>query len=97
MNRIKVTIGGTEYKIVSDEPAAYVMELARAIDKEMKELTEQNPRLSVQMAAVLTALSHADRARKAQDASDNLRDQIKELLDENTRLRRDADGGQLRF
>ena len=97
MNRVKVTVAGTEYKIVSDEPASYVMELARGVDKDVRGLLEGNPRLSVHMAAVLTAISNADRARKAQLAADNLRDQIKELLDENARLRSKDDSGQMRF
>ena len=97
MNRVKITVGGTEYKIVSDEPAAYVMELARDVDKELREMMDGNPRLSMQMAAVLTAITNADRARKAEKAADNLRDQIKELLDENARLRSQADSLQLRF
>ncbi len=97
MNRVKVTICGTEYKIASDEPAAYVLDVAREVDKEMRELLDSNPRLSVHMAAILCAVSRADDARKATADADNLRVQLKEALDENAKLRAQCSAGQLRF
>lgn len=97
MNRVKVTICGTEYKIASDESPSYVMDLARRIDREMQELLDGNPRLSVHMAAVLCALDAADKAKKATLDADNLRIQLKRALDENDTLRNQISTGQLRF
>lgn len=97
MNHVKVTICGTEYKIASDESAAYVLDIARRVNAQMEHLLAQNPRLSVAMAAVLCAMDAADRAKKATDTADDLRVQLKRSLDENDDLRTQISTGQLRF
>ena len=97
MNRVKVTIGGVEYKIASDESASYILEVARKVDDEMRELTENNPRLSSTMAAVLTAVNAVDAAHKAVKDADNLRTQLKLALDENEKLLQQLRTGQMHF
>ena len=97
MNRIKITICGTEYKIASDEPASYVMDIARKTDKDIRDLMSKNDRLSLNMAAVLTAINNADAAFKAEADADNLRIQLKRALDENAELRQKVSTGQLQF
>ena len=52
---------------------------------------EENPRLSMNMAAVLTGINSADRARKAEQATDNLREQVTDYLEENKALRAEMD------
>ncbi|MBR3289827.1 MAG: cell division protein ZapA [Clostridia bacterium] len=89
-NAIKLTIAGTQYSILSDEPAAYMMELGAQLDRDMRSKLE-NPRVSTTMAAVLVALETADAARKAEAAADNLRSQMKDYLDDNARARMEAD------
>ncbi len=97
MNHIKVTIAGVEYKIASDESASYVVELARELDRDMRNLTDGNPRLSTAAAAVLCALDRADKAKKALADADNLRVQLSKALSENDVLRSQISTGQLRF
>ncbi|MDD3692804.1 MAG: cell division protein ZapA [Oscillospiraceae bacterium] len=90
-NRVKLEICSTEYIILSDEPEHYVRELADELDKSMRELMDNDPRVSTTMAAVLTALTFADECRKANASADNLRSQIKEYLSENARVRAEAE------
>ena len=97
MNHIKVTIAGVEYKIASDESAAYVAELARELDRDIRDLTDGNSRLSTAAAAVLCALERADKAKKASADADNLREQLSKALNENDVLRSQISTGQLRF
>ena len=97
MNRVKVTIGGTEYTIASEDNPSHVLEVARTVDARMRELTESNPRLSMTMAAVLCAMDAVDVAKKATADADNLRVQLKRSLDENDTLRSQVSTGQLRF
>ncbi|MCL2487122.1 MAG: cell division protein ZapA [Oscillospiraceae bacterium] len=89
-NRVKLTICGTEYIITTDESTYYMEELARRVEKEMKDLLA-SPRVSTTMAAVLAALTYADHAQKAIDAADNLREQMKGYLDDNARGRAISD------
>ncbi len=90
-NRIKLDICGTEYIITSDEPESYVLELGAELDRSMRALMNNDPRVSTTMAAVLTALTVLDEARKANASADNLRSQIKEYLSDNARARSEAD------
>ena len=90
-NRVKLTICGSEFVLSSDEPTAYMEKLGRFVDHEIRELMADNPRLSMNMAAVLTAINHADRARKAEASVDNLREQVAEYLEENKALRAEMD------
>ncbi len=90
-NRIKLEICSTEYIIISDEPEYYVKELADELDKSMRDLMDNDSRVSTTMAAVLSALTFADECRKATASADNLRSQIKEYLSENARVRAEAE------
>lgn len=90
MNKVKLMICGCEYALSTDEAPEYMQELAGRIERAMQEMLV-NPRISLSMAAVLVALEQADTAEKALRASDNLRAQMKEYLDDNARARMEAD------
>ncbi|MBE6757842.1 MAG: cell division protein ZapA [Ruminococcaceae bacterium] len=90
MNKVRLTICGSEYALSTDEAPEYMQDLAGRIERAMQELLV-NPRISLSMAAVLVALEQADTAEKALLASDNLRAQMKEYLDDNARARMEAD------
>ena len=83
-NKIVVTIAGREYTMVAAEDEAYVHRCAAHVDSQLRELS--GARLSQADAAVLTAMNIADQYFKEQEASENLRRQIKERLEENSRL-----------
>lgn len=89
--RIRVRICGTDYILSSDEPESYVRELGDALDRNMRSIMDNDPRISVTMAAVMAALTLADEARKAGASADNLRSQLKDYLNDNARSRADAD------
>lgn len=86
-NRVKMTIAGTEYTVVSEEPALYMLQVGCDLDNDLREMMKNNPRLTPTMAAVLTAINDRDRLNKAEEAADNLRDQMREYLEENAALR----------
>lgn len=90
MNKVRLNICGTEYALSTDESAAYMEEIGGRVERAMKELMA-NPRISITMAAVLVALDGMDTAEKALKAADNLRAQMKEYLDDNSRARTEAD------
>ncbi len=90
MNKVKVMICGGEYTLCTDETPEYVQDLAGRVERAMNELLA-TPRISLSMASVLVALEQADTAEKALRASDNLRAQMKEYLDDNARVRMEAD------
>ncbi|RHR08152.1 cell division protein ZapA [Pseudoflavonifractor sp. AF19-9AC] len=84
-NKVVVTIAGQEYTMVAVEDEAYVHRCAAHVDSQLRELS--GSRLSQADAAVLTAMNIADQYFKEQEASENLRRQLKESLEEASRLK----------
>ena len=75
-NKLEVRIQGRVYTIVAEEPEEYIYKICAYLDKKIGDVAEYNPRLSADMAAVLTALNLADLHFKAQKTEDELRRQI---------------------
>ena len=85
-NKITVTIGGRDYTMVAVEDEAYVRRCAELVDQQIKEISAEG-RLSQADAAVLAAMNVADLLLKEQEASENLRRQVKENLEEANTLK----------
>ena len=84
-NRVTVTISGQSYTLLALEDEAYVQRVAAYVDKKMAETAGSG--LAQVDCAVLAAMNIADERCKEQAASENLRRQIKELLEESSRLK----------
>jgi len=79
-NKVRVNIAGVTYSLITDETAEYTNELATEIDEKMKEMQGANPFMSTNQAAVLVAIEFADKAKKAEGAAEDYRNQIKDYL-----------------
>ncbi len=90
-NRIKLNICGTDYVIISDETEEYMRNIADEVSDEMDGILKTNVRVSVVMAAVLTALKYCDESKKYMSDADNLRTQIKDYLEESVNAKMQAD------
>ena len=84
-NKVVVTIAGQEYTMVAVEDEAYVRKCADYVDSQLRDLMSN--KLPKETAAVLAAMNMADLYFKEQDAAENLRRQIKENLEEASRLK----------
>ncbi len=84
-NKVVVTIAGQNYTMVAVEDEPYVHKCAALVDEQMQEI--MSSRLSQLAAAVLAAMNLADRCYKEQESSENLRRQLKESMDEASRLK----------
>ena len=91
VNKVRLTIGGTEYSILAEDDVKYVQELGRDLDRALTKIMKESPRLSTTQAAVLAALSYADECKKASDSADRLREQIKDYLDDASNAKSKAD------
>ena len=85
-NKITVSIAGQEYTMVAEEGKDYVQHCANLVDQQIQEIMKSSP-LGRSDAAVLAAMNLADQFLKEQEASENLRRQIKEGLDESAKLK----------
>ena len=85
-NRVTMTICGQDYTLVADESAAYMQKVGALVDQKMTELMD-SAHVSRYDAAVLAAINLADELYKQQDGSENLRRQLKEYLEEATKMK----------
>lgn len=85
-NRVTVTIAGQEYTLVATEEQGYVEKVAQHVDAQVKEVLADS-KASQLDAAILTAVNIADAYFKEVEASENLRRQLKEYLEEATKLK----------
>ena len=85
-NRVTVTIAGQEYTLVATEEEGYVEKVAQHVDAQMKQVLS-GARVSLVDGAVHTAVNIADEYFKEVEASENLRRQLKEYLEEATKLK----------
>jgi cell division protein ZapA len=85
-NRVTVSIGGQPYTFVAAEEDGYIEKVAAYVDEKLKENTAGG-NMSAVDGAILTAMNIADEKWKEQEASENLRRQIKELLEETSQLK----------
>ncbi len=90
-NRVTLRICGNSYTILTEDNPDYVEELGELIDKEMKQIGNESPSLSMTQCAVLVALDRADACKKATASADNLRAQIKDYLEDSARARMEVD------
>lgn len=82
LNRLKANICGTTYTLVSEETLSYMRDLVAEVDTAMAQIITSDPRMSTTMAAVLTAVQNADKARKETAAADELRLKLKRMVDD---------------
>lgn len=92
-NHITVTVGGTKYNIIADDPPEYIKEIAEYFDRQFKEISN-NSRIPALTAAVLAGVTVTDEFYKSRNSVDSLVNQIKEYVSETTRMRSEI--GELR-
>ena len=88
-NRITVSICGTDYTFTAEESPSYMQKVAALVDARMGEIL-QSGRINRVDAAVLAAANIADELLKEQTASENLRNQLKDYLDEANKAKSEA-------
>ena len=88
-NRITVSICGTDYTFTAEESPSYMQKVAALVDTKMGEIL-QSGRINRVDAAVLAAANIADELLKEQSASENLRNQLKDYLDEANKAKAEA-------
>ncbi len=85
--RVKLTICGSDYTVVSDDSESYVRTVGDKVNNKMNGILSKNPKLSISMAAVLSALEYCDESLKAAEKTENFRSQIKEYVSEISKYR----------
>jgi len=84
--KVTVTIAGHDYTLIAEQDESYVRKVAAHVDHHLREVMSQG-RLSQADGAVLAATNIADQYFHELDSAENLRQQIKELLEESAKLK----------
>lgn len=87
MNRMKITLSGKEFTILTEENDSYVQQLCKQLNDRVSAFMAQSKELSVAEAYMLTAFSMVDDSAKNSNDKENLRKQVIEALEEATKLR----------
>ena len=85
-NRVVISICGEDYTFVAEESAAYMEKVGNYVSAKMNEVLT-SAKVGQIDAAVLTAANITDELFKSQAAAEQLRGQIKEYLEEATKLK----------
>lgn len=76
MNQIKLTVGGINYTVKSDESAEYLNKLGDELEMRLRRIVKRNPTMSTTMAAIMAALEASDEAKKAKAELEQLKRQL---------------------
>lgn len=90
-NVVKVQLAGRAYTLNSDESADYTIRLARELNRRIDIIMNASPGLSSLDAALLCALDCLDEMTKANSNMENIRNQIKDYVDDAGQARIQAD------
>ena len=85
-NKVTVSIAGQEYTLVGTEDESYVRQIAAHVDDQVRQVADAG-RMSVVDSAVLAAVNITDQYFKEQETCENLRRQIKDVLEESAKLK----------
>ena len=91
INKVKIEILGTPYNISTPEDEQYVVALAKEVDHQVRQVIDQNPKMSPAAALIISALSSIDSCKKSEKSSDHLRAQLTDYLEDATRARIELD------
>ena len=85
-NRVTVMIAEQEYTLVGSEEVSYTEKVAAHVDEKVREILD-SARVSLVDGAILAAVNIADEYFKEMETAENLRRQLKEYLEEATKMK----------
>lgn len=93
MNKVKVSIYGNEYTMVSEKDEAEVLKIAKYIDEEMKSLSEKYPKLSGSQVSILTTINITEQLFDCGYENEALNNEKQELTKQNKELLNKIESG----
>ncbi len=79
-NKISISVAGNEFVVSTDEEREYTLQLAETVDKKIRGLLGESSRLTLGLAAILTALDLCDENEKNKASCARLREEIRRYL-----------------
>lgn len=88
MNRVTVTIAGRQFTLLTDGEVETTQRVAEYVDGKLTALQGEG-KLSLMDACLLSAINITEDYFKELESSENLRRQLKEYLEENSKMKAD--------
>lgn len=85
-NSITVNIAGAELRLIGGEDEEYTRKVASHVDAKVNEVLK-NGNISLIEAALLSAVNVADEYYKALETAENLRTQLRDYLEDESKLK----------
>ncbi|OPJ59063.1 cell division protein ZapA [Clostridium oryzae] len=79
MNMVTVKINGIEYNLKGEEREEYLHRIAAYVDKKIKSIMSNNPKLSTTSSAVLAAVNCVDDLFKSQGTCEELQKKLNDM------------------
>ena len=92
--KVRIVVCSTEYTLITEDSQEYMDSLAFELDRSLRSLVEGSTRVSMTQASVLLALKYLDMSKKSEQATDNIRGQLKEYLQDAAKARIEANEAQ---
>jgi cell division protein ZapA len=86
-NHVRLNVCNNDIVINSDDDEQYIREIAAKVESRVDDIKVHSSAISVTMAAIFAAMEYCDEATKANESADNLRNQIKEYLEDDAKAR----------
>ncbi len=93
-NKIRITVGGIDYIISSQDDETYVRKIGDELNTKLDSLARSNPYLSTAMVAILAALDYLDSSKKATAAIEEVKADLKSTSEELACARLEIDGAR---
>lgn len=87
-NKVTVTIADQQYTLIADQDAAAVEKIAAHVNEKVCEVMDGG-HLSLADSAILASMNIAEEYFKEMEASENLRRQLKEYLEDTARVKQE--------
>lgn len=81
-NKIRLTVGGIEYMVVSQEDETFVRKIGDDLNHKLDTIKRQNSCLSTTMVAVLAALDYSEQLAKSREECEQLKLQLKNAVED---------------
>lgn len=93
----QVVINGMTYDILSEKDEEFIRKIETYVNGKVTAIMEQNPKVSLAVASIFTALNAAEDLVYEQEASDRIRAQVTEYSQEAYELRNKADDYKAKY
>ena len=90
-NKIRLTVGGIEYLVVSEEDETFVRKIGDDLNQKLDTIKRQNNCLSTTMVAVLAALDYSEQLAKTKRECESLSLALKAATEEAACARLDGE------